>query len=928
MKKQTHKLLAVLLAVIMILSVAPNVTFTASAAGNSISTATSISLGYSYSGELTSSNKNDYYKFTLSNSGSITINCGLQGSTHIIVYDSRESTVYDEYSPAYGTSYSETVHLTSGTYYLRFNNFAANNGNYNFKLFFTSANESFAETQGGSNNTIATASSISIGNTYYGQIALNDRTDYYKFTLSKPASLIISCTLQGATKIGIYNTSNSKVWEEITAAYGTSYSKTIELSSGTYYLLFNLLAYYAMGPYNFKLSVSDNTNPTGQISSTNNASASQTATLYLYDNIGVAGYYWGTSSSYSSNSYSGVSSAPTSTSVTKTVSSAGTYYLTVKDTAGNLSTTYSVTYYKTTLNANGGSVSPSYVITKSGNSFTFPTPTKSGYEYKGWSTSPNASSGTYSISPGSNTTYYAVWKEPVVLSSISVYTSPNKTTYYIGDSLNTAGLKIKLTYSDNSTETISNGFTTSGFSSSATGTKTVTVSYGGKTTSFNVSVKAPTITLSYTSKSMAVDDTATLTATTTPSGQTVTWTSSDTNVAVVSGGDVTATGTGSATITAKFTYNGYSYTATCNITATIPVAGFTLNHTTATVETGDEIYVLTPIFTPENATNQNVNYTSSDNSIATVSGGVVTILKYGEVLITATSEEGNFVSTCKLKIICSHCITENIDAENSTCIEHGHDAYTICKECNEIISGSDTPLPYATHEYTNSATLQYLKSVATCISPAIYYKSCIVCGEKSTETFEYGTIDANNHTGDTQLKNAKSATCTENGCTGDTYCCDCGVKFENGETIPALGHDYIEMVTDPTCTKGGFTTFICRICAENYVDDYTDPLGHTESDWIIDIEPTIHTGGARHTECTFCGKTLQTDTIPDSHKPGDINSDDKVNNKDLTRLFQYLSKWNVEVNEAALDINGDGKVNNKDLTRLFQYLSKWDVEIF
>ena len=64
------------------------------------------------------------------------------------------------------------------------------------------------------------------------------------------------------------------------------------------------------------------------------------------------------------------------------------------------------------------------------------------------------------------------------------------------------------------------------------------------------------------------------------------------------------------------------------------------------------------------------------------------------------------------------------------------------------------------------------------------------------------------------------------------------------------------------------------------------------------------------------------------HIPGDINGDGSVNNKDLTRLFQYLSDWDVEVNEAALDVNGDGSVNNKDLTRLFQYLSDWDVEIF
>lgn len=62
--------------------------------------------------------------------------------------------------------------------------------------------------------------------------------------------------------------------------------------------------------------------------------------------------------------------------------------------------------------------------------------------------------------------------------------------------------------------------------------------------------------------------------------------------------------------------------------------------------------------------------------------------------------------------------------------------------------------------------------------------------------------------------------------------------------------------------------------------------------------------------------------------PGDINNDGLVNNKDATRLFQYLSAWDVEVNTYALDVNGDGVVNNKDATRLFQYLSNWDVKIY
>lgn len=61
---------------------------------------------------------------------------------------------------------------------------------------------------------------------------------------------------------------------------------------------------------------------------------------------------------------------------------------------------------------------------------------------------------------------------------------------------------------------------------------------------------------------------------------------------------------------------------------------------------------------------------------------------------------------------------------------------------------------------------------------------------------------------------------------------------------------------------------------------------------------------------------------------GDINGDDIVNNRDLTRLMQYLSGEEVEAVEESFDVNGDGYVNIKDLTRLMRYLAGEDVSIY
>ncbi|MDD6062310.1 MAG: InlB B-repeat-containing protein, partial [Oscillospiraceae bacterium] len=88
----------------------------------------------------------------------------------------------------------------------------------------------------------------------------------------------------------------------------------------------------------------------------------------------------------------------------------------------------STTTYTVTLNANGGSVSPSSFTVNSGDSITLPTPTRSGYTCLGWSTSSSASSASYacgaSYRPTASVTLYAVWQDnsPVVVGSLYVST--------------------------------------------------------------------------------------------------------------------------------------------------------------------------------------------------------------------------------------------------------------------------------------------------------------------------------------------------------------------------------------------------------------------------------------------------------------------------------------------------------------------------
>ena len=109
----------------------------------------------------------------------------------------------------------------------------------------------------------------------------------------------------------------------------------------------------------------------------------------------------------------------------------------------------------------------------------------------------------------------------------------------------------------------------------------------------------------------------------------------------------------------------------------------------------------------------------------------------------------------------------------------------------------------------------------------------------------------------TELRNAKEATCTEPGYTGDTYCKDCNEKIADGKVIPALGHAWDDGVitTAPTCENAGVKTFTCTRCNETK----TEPIsatGHTPVQ--IPEKPATCTepGHTSGTKCSVCDAIL------------------------------------------------------------------------
>ena len=163
-------------------------------------------------------------------------------------------------------------------------------------------------------------------------------------------------------------------------------------------------------------------------------------------------------------------------------------------------------------------------------------------------------------------------------------------------------------------------------------------------------------------------------------------------------------------------------------------------------------------------------------------------------------------------------------------------------------------------------------------------------------------------------------TCTEQGYT--TYTCDCGESYV-GDYVEALNHNYASVITSPTCTEQGYTTYSCD-CGESYVGDYVEALNHN----YVDRGCTLC--GARNTS-TFCILDMRCNRVEVFTYEVGMTWTEWLNSQYNVGMGSSIAIWvgggpNILGTNFCMDIfangdplNYDTVINEKDDLQLVKY---------
>ena len=191
------------------------------------------------------------------------------------------------------------------------------------------------------------------------------------------------------------------------------------------------------------------------------------------------------------------------------------------------------------------------------------------------------------------------------------------------------------------------------------------------------------------------------------------------------------------------------------------------------------------------------------------------------------------------------CVTDGVRTYTATVTLEGR-TYTDTKTESIPAAGHDTVLKNA--------------RAATCTEDGYTGDEvCRTCGE----TVKQGAvIPATGH--DTELKNARAATCTEDGYTGDEVCRTCGETIRQGTVIPATGHDTeLKNARAATCTEDGYTgDEVCRTCGETIRQGTVIPAtGHDTALKNARAATCTEDGYTGDEVCRTCGETIRQGTV-------------------------------------------------------------------
>ena len=224
---------------------------------------------------------------------------------------------------------------------------------------------------------------------------------------------------------------------------------------------------------------------------------------------------------------------------------------------------------------------------------------------------------------------------------------------------------------------------------------------------------------------------------------------------------------------------------------------------------------------------------------------------------------------------------DKTEKKDATHFADGNIEYYTCSVCRKLFSDADgkneitqaqTVIDKIAHTYGDyqhdenghwkecscgdrTAEGAHTGGTATCNKRAV----CTVCG------VEYGAVDKTKH-GETEVRDAKKATCTTNGYTGDTYCKACGDKLATGTVIPAA-HDLkkVEAKAASCTAEGNIEYYRCSVCSKLFSDaNGTQEI--TEADTVVakaahdlnKIEAKAASctaeGNIEYYRCSVCGK--------------------------------------------------------------------------